>query len=208
MSSDCAPIILDRDFVRGLFKTLGCTTVDHWDDDVLVSRLQRVPAMMTEERWQLIEFRPYVDTVKRLRDSRPLCRIIIKSNDEPKAQPVPVIDKPIRVGPRRKNTGKATKRRERFSFQKCGIPRGATLVLKRNPQITCTVIDDPWHVDFGDGEWTSFTARTKALIGAKETTYLSPMHYWMYNGRLLRDYYEEWQGKKNKARRNGEDYGT
>lgn len=194
------PIVLDRPFVQKLFEALGCTTVAQWDDDVLVNRLRRVPLLITDARLGSMEFAEFAPLIRQLMDSAVPPKIIIRSSAIPTAPPTPVIEKPIRVGPRRKSKGHTLKRRERFSFRKCGIPRGATLILKRNPTITCTVIDDPWLVDFGDGDWSSFTARTKKLIGAKETTYLSPMHYWLYEGRLLRDYYEEWQAKKKRGR--------
>ena len=195
-----SPMVLDRTFVLGLFKeAMGCTTAATWDDDALVRRLKRLPGLIGGNRLETAAFAPYLEVVDRIRKRDGICSIIIKSNEEPVADPVSIIDKPIRIGPRRKVKGKTSKRRDRFSFKKCGIPKGATLTLKRDRSVTCTVIGDPWNVDFGDGKWTSFTARTKELIGAKETTYLSPMYYWEYNGVLLRDYYEKWQARKAKS---------
>ena len=195
-----SPMVLDRTFVLELFnEAMGCTTAASWDDDTLVRRLKRLPGLVSASRLETTAFAPYLEVVNKIKRQKGVCSIIIKSNEEPVADPVSIVDKPIRIGPRRKIKGKTSKRRERFSFKKCGIPKGATLTLKRDRNVTCTVIGDPWNVDFGDGRWTSFTARTKELIGAKETTYLSPMYYWEYNGVLLRDYYEDWQARKAKS---------
>ena len=98
----------------------------------------------------------------------------------------------------RKSAKKARRKRRRgdvFSFAKCGIPVGAVLTLKKDPTVTCKVVGDPWLLDFGDGMTKSFTSRTRELLGVKDSTYLSPMHYWLYDGRLLRDYYRENQNK-------------
>ena len=124
----------------------------------------------------------------------------MRSTKRPVNAPIAFVD---RVFTKSKKTGTTKKKKrtrgETFSFAKCHIPVGAVLALKKDPTITCTVVGDPWRIDFHDGIEKSFTERTRDLIGSKGTTYLSPMHYWMYEGKLLRVYYRQYQcSPKNK----------
>jgi hypothetical protein len=77
-------------------------------------------------------------------------------------------------------------RRPTLNFDEMGIPMGATLVFKNN-DTTVTVISAR-KIRF-DGEETSLSATTKTLLG--NDYYVSPGPYWTYNGRSLRDIYNE-----------------
>lgn len=78
------------------------------------------------------------------------------------------------------------KRRPNMNFQEMGIPVGATLYFTQGDS-TVTVLG-PKRVQFGEEEM-SLTAVTKQL---QETDYnLPPALYWTYDGKLLRDIYNE-----------------
>lgn len=78
------------------------------------------------------------------------------------------------------------KRRPNMNFQEMDIPVGATLYFTQC-DATVTVVG-PKTVKFGEEE-LSLTAVTKQL---KETDYnLPPALYWTYDGKLLRDIYNE-----------------
>ena len=78
------------------------------------------------------------------------------------------------------------KKRPNMNFQEMGIPIGATLYLTQG-DATVTVVG-PKTVKFGEEE-LSLTTVTKQL---KETGYnLPPALYWTYDGKLLRDIYNE-----------------
>lgn len=79
------------------------------------------------------------------------------------------------------------KRAEAFSFEKCKIPVGATLVFWRTATqptaFTCTVIDGK-HVEF-EGEKYSLSGLATKLIGAKHTVH-GPC-YFKCDGEWLND---------------------
>ena len=78
------------------------------------------------------------------------------------------------------------KKRPNMNFQEMGIPVGATLYFTQG-DATVTVVG-PKTVKFGEEE-LSLTAVTKQV---KETDYnLPPALYWTYEGKLLRDIYNE-----------------
>ncbi len=186
-------LVINREQAEKLFAMLGCVNASKWDADVLVQRLRRI-AVFCDADLHVGEYQPVIDAIISI---GPSGGIILRNDAEQKAAPVPLdeIDFTSPKG-RSKNKRHKRKRGEPFSFDKCKIPRGAVLTLKRNPAVTCTVVGDPWVVDFGDGIVESFTARTKQLLGAKDSTFLSPMHYWMYNDKLLRFYYKKYQSEK------------
>ncbi|MDD4291924.1 MAG: GIY-YIG nuclease family protein [Clostridia bacterium] len=80
---------------------------------------------------------------------------------------------------------------ENFSFFKCHIPVGATLVYVGNEEITCTVVDDR-KIDY-NGQIMYTTTLAKILTGRKHGVN-GPM-YFTYNGKNLGTYYDEFQGK-------------
>lgn len=190
-------IIIDRDAAEELFTILGCVNVDNWDDDIVVRRLRRIAMFLGDD----VDLGPYRSLVGAIRQLVPTDTIMLRNTRQAaKPQPTPFEAVNQKLVKLKRKTKKTRRRGEKFSFAKCGIPIGATLTLKRDPSVTCTVVGDPWKVDFGDDTKASFTARTRALIGAKGSTYLSPMHYWEYNGKLLRHYYRAFQspGKSEK----------
>lgn len=78
------------------------------------------------------------------------------------------------------------KRRPNMNFQEMGIPVGATLYFTQGD--ATVIVVGPKTVKFGEEE-LSLTAVTKQV---KETGYnLPPAMYWTYEGRLLRDIYNE-----------------
>lgn len=79
------------------------------------------------------------------------------------------------------------KRRPNINFEEMGIPEGSTLNFTQG-DARVTVVG-PKKVRLGDGEPTSLTAATRQVA---DTDYdLPPALYWTFNGRLLREIYEE-----------------
>jgi hypothetical protein len=77
-------------------------------------------------------------------------------------------------------------RRPRFNFKEMGIPVGATLNSNFNIE-TCEVIDER-QVKFRE-EVMSFTKATR--IKLDNHYHVSPGFYWVYEGRKLRDIYND-----------------
>lgn len=78
------------------------------------------------------------------------------------------------------------KKRPRFNFREMGIPIGAELVSVNNQEIA--IVQSERSVLFR-GEETSLTNATKRIL---ENEYaVAPGPYWMYDGRRLRDIYNE-----------------
>jgi hypothetical protein len=78
------------------------------------------------------------------------------------------------------------KRRPRFNFEDMGIPVGA--VLKSTRDESSVVVVDDRQVRLGD-EVLSLSAVTKTIL--QLDYYVAPGPYWTYNGKLLRDIYNE-----------------
>ena len=187
-------LIVERRCAEMLLTALGCVNVTRWQDDVFVKRLKNVE-LIYEEGMEVGDFKELLDAILiadpdtiLLRCSGRFKRCTEIVNQLSALKDMKIDGRRVRRLPKNKR-----KRGQGFSFEKCGIPAGATLVLKRDPSVTCTVIGDPWLVDFGDGNQESFSVRTKQLLGAKPSTYMSPMHYWMFEGKLLRWYYRRHQ---------------
>ena len=183
-------LVIDRNLTENLLRQLGCVNVEKWDTDFLVRTLKRVSMFggVTELESQYQEL---VDEIKKIGVGGV---IVIRSDKRPTNSPIALVDRVFtKQSPSKSSHKKKRRRGEPFSFEKCGIPVGAVLVLKKDPSVTCTVVGDPYIVDFNDGQEKSFTERTRDLLGSKESTYLSPMHYWMYKDKLLRFYYREFQ---------------
>lgn len=78
------------------------------------------------------------------------------------------------------------KRRPNLNFQEMNIPIGATLNFTQGEDVVTVV--GPKKVKLGEDEMT-LTAATRQL---SDTEYdRPPAMYWTYNGRLLREIYEE-----------------
>jgi hypothetical protein len=78
------------------------------------------------------------------------------------------------------------KRRPRFSFSEMGIPVGSELISVANGE-KITVVNDR-TVNFR-GEETSLTSATRVILD--NSYHVAPGPYWTYNGKRLRDIYNE-----------------
>jgi hypothetical protein len=78
------------------------------------------------------------------------------------------------------------KKRPRFNFAEMNIPVGSTLVSISNGE-TATVVNDR-TVNFR-GEDTSLTNATKIVL--ENSYHVAPGPYWTYNGKKLREIYNE-----------------
>lgn len=195
-------LVVDRNSAETLLTMLGCVNTEKWDTDFIVRSLRRVSLF----RGVGEVTPPYKKLLDAIEDVSVNGVIVIRSNRRQVTKPMTLVDRVLSKSTHKTDSSIATKKKkkkrvrgETFSFAKCGIPVGATLCLKKDPSITCTVIGDPWLVDFKDGIMKSFTERTRDLLCSKDSTYLSPMHYWLYNGKLLRVYYREVQCKDKNA---------
>lgn len=77
-------------------------------------------------------------------------------------------------------------RRPTFNFREMGIPAGSVLHFTQGEE-TVEVMDER-RVRFR-GEDSSLTAATRELLG--NSYHVAPGPYWTFNGRLLRDIYNE-----------------
>lgn len=86
---------------------------------------------------------------------------------------------------------KLEKRAERFSFTMVDIPEGALLTHVKDPEITCTVLDNS-KVLF-DGEEMSLSAAALQTLSSLGYSWKAAqgVQYWEYEGRLLKDIREE-----------------
>ena len=80
----------------------------------------------------------------------------------------------------------ARKKRPRFSFSEMNIPIGSELVSVANGEIVRVMTDRT--VNFR-GDETSLTNATRVIL--KNGYHVAPGPYWTYNGRKLRDIYNE-----------------
>lgn len=80
----------------------------------------------------------------------------------------------------------ARKKRPRFSFSEMNIPIGSELVSVANGEIVRVMTDRT--VNFR-GDETSLTNATRVIL--ENGYYVAPGPYWTYNGRKLRDIYNE-----------------
>jgi hypothetical protein len=102
----------------------------------------------------------------------------------------PLVDREINViDPVELEAGKAyAKKRPRMNFVEMGIPLGAELVFNNNAEVALVTSDRT--VKFRNEE-TSITAATRAALGEGYAYNIAPGPYWSYNGRRLRDIYNE-----------------
>jgi hypothetical protein len=80
----------------------------------------------------------------------------------------------------------ARKKRPRFSFSEMNIPIGSELVSVANSEIVSVVSDRT--VNFR-GEETSLTNATRVIL--ENGYHVAPGPYWTYNGRKLKNIYNE-----------------
>ena len=87
------------------------------------------------------------------------------------------------------DAGKAyAQKRPKMNFIEMGIPVGAELVFNNNGEIATVVTEKT--VRFRDDE-TSLTNATRLALGEGYAYHVAPGPYWRYNGRKLRDIYNE-----------------
>ena len=88
-----------------------------------------------------------------------------------------------------RDAGKAyAQKRPKMNFIEMGIPVGAELVFNNNGEIATVVTEKT--VRFRDDE-TSLTNATRLALGEGYAYHVAPGPYWRYNGRKLRDIYNE-----------------
>ena len=85
--------------------------------------------------------------------------------------------------------GKAfAKKRPRLNFEEMGIPVGSELIFNNNAEVAIVVSDR--MVNYRNEE-TSLTNATRIALGEGYAYNIAPGPYWTYNGRKLRDIYNE-----------------
>lgn len=78
------------------------------------------------------------------------------------------------------------KKRPNMNFDEMGILQGSILVCNRNGEQV--IVHSPRTILYKEQE-TSLTAATREILGLEYN--VAPGPYWTYNGRLLRDLYNE-----------------
>ena len=85
--------------------------------------------------------------------------------------------------------GKAyAQKRPRMNFEEMGIPLGSQLIFNNNAEVA-TVVSDRM-VNFRN-EQTSLTNATRMALGEGYAYNVAPGPYWSFNGRKLRDIYND-----------------
>ena len=87
-------------------------------------------------------------------------------------------------------------RRSVFDFFEMGIPRNAILYFERDPAISVKVIDNK-QVEY-DGKPHALSRLTAQLLKGR-AKYAHPTPYWTYDGKNLRDIYNETYPSKNES---------
>jgi hypothetical protein len=82
-------------------------------------------------------------------------------------------------------------RRPNLNFEEMGIPVGAILQYTRSDTPISVTVVGPRKVKFNDDEM-SLTAATRQIMGIEYN--IQPGPYWTYEGRTIRDIYEETYG--------------
>jgi len=87
------------------------------------------------------------------------------------------------------DAGKAyAQKRPRMNFEEMGIPVGSELIFNNSAEVAIVVSDRV--VSFRNEE-TSLTNATRMALGDGYAYNVAPGPYWTYNGRKLRDIYNE-----------------
>ena len=88
-------------------------------------------------------------------------------------------------------------RRPRMNFHELGIPTGSVLMSTEQPTTSATVVDER-KVQF-DGEMCSLTAATRKVLGLPEDYPLQPSPYWTFNGKTVKEIYEDFHSSSDDA---------
>lgn len=83
-------------------------------------------------------------------------------------------------------------RRPRMNFHEIGIPNGSILIAKDGQ--TQVIVVDEKKVEMA-GIICSLTAATRKLLGLPETYPLQPSPYWVFNGRTVKEIYENYHNE-------------
>ena len=97
-----------------------------------------------------------------------------------------------------KQSALAVKRSMRppMNFHELGIPTGSVLVSKEGDKQAIVFAEK--KVEF-DGLVSSLTAATRKLLGLADDYPLQPSPYWTFNGRTVKEIYEDFHGKQNES---------
>jgi len=108
--------------------------------------------------------------------------------------------------------GKPKVKSHRFAFADFDIPIGATLTLFNDENETIEVVNDALGVRYTGPQEIhgnlSLTSLTRAVMHKRETTNISPINYWCYNGVRLRQMFNERYGNTEKTEENVEEQDT
>jgi hypothetical protein len=105
-------------------------------------------------------------------------------------------DTEVFATPQDKEEVETAKRRSRFQFAMIGLKPGTVLHLEKDPNITCTTVDEINRVNY-NGEETSLSDAARQAIAALglEWASVSGPWIWTYNGKRLDDIRREIEEK-------------
>jgi T5orf172 domain len=83
-----------------------------------------------------------------------------------------------------------------MNFHELGIPTGSVLVSKEGDKQAVVIAEK--KVEF-DGIVSSLTAATRKLLGLADDYPLQPSPYWTFNGRTVKEIYEDFHGKQSET---------
>jgi hypothetical protein len=93
------------------------------------------------------------------------------------------------IDPVELEAGKAfAKKRPRMNFEEMGIPIGSELIFSNNAEVALVVSE---RTVMFRGEVSSLTSATRTALGEGYAYNIAPGPYWSYNGRKLRDIYND-----------------
>jgi hypothetical protein len=102
----------------------------------------------------------------------------------------PLVDREVNlIDPVELEAGKAfAKKRPRMNFEEMGIPIGSELIFSNNAEVALVVSE---RTVMFRGEVSSLTSATRTALGEGYAYNIAPGPYWSYNGRKLRDIYND-----------------
>jgi hypothetical protein len=102
----------------------------------------------------------------------------------------PLVDREVNlIDPVELEAGKAfAKKRPRMNFEEMGIPIGSELIFSNNAEVALVVSE---RTVMFRGEESSLTSATRTALGEGYAYNIAPGPYWSYNGRKLRDIYND-----------------
>ena len=102
----------------------------------------------------------------------------------------PLVDREVNlIDPVELEAGKAfAKKRPRMNFEEMGIPIGSELIFSNNAEVALVVSE---RTVMFRGEESSLTTATRTALGEGYAYNIAPGPYWSYNGRKLRDIYND-----------------